>query len=94
MDPSIRHDWANKMASLIKPDGILFTLIFPIHDVEGGPPFKVSLGIVRELLEPAGFENLQLEMLPDDLCHADRVGRSAVGRWKRVNRSDTAKSDL
>eukprot|EP01036_Dinobryon_divergens_P046236 gene46236-61830_t len=84
LDPSIRHEWASKMADLVRPGGELLTLIFPIHDVEGGPPFKVSLDIVRDLLLPVGFEQLQLEMLPDELCHPDRINRSGIGRWSRT----------
>jgi hypothetical protein len=79
LDPSIRTLWASKMADLIKPGGELLTLIFPISEIkEGGPPFKVSLEAVKNLLTPVGFESFQLELLPSDLCHEGRDG-IAVG---------------
>ena len=90
LDPSMRKAWASKMSDLVKPGGELFTLIFPISEErEGGPPFRVSLQIVRDLLEPAGFEAFQLELLPSELCHPGRDGisgpyASGIGRWKRI----------
>ena len=61
LNPSIRSDWAKKMSELIKPGGELLTLMFPIRELESDiPPFKVSLQLYRDLLEPVGFECLQL----------------------------------
>lgn len=43
LEPSIRLDWANKMSEVIKPGGVLLTLIFPILEGRvGGPPFRVG----------------------------------------------------
>lgn len=89
LNPSIRDMWASKMAALVQPGGELLTLIYPIsEDKEDGPPFRVSLEIVKNLLVPAGFEELQLELLPFELCHPGREGvngpySSGIGRWKR-----------
>jgi hypothetical protein len=88
LNPSIRNDWAKKMREVIKPGGELLTLIFPIIEKEGGPPYGVSLELVRGLLEPEGFECLELSILPPALCHAGRdgspgsMGQSGVGRWR------------
>ena len=96
LDPSIRTDWAKKMAELIHPGGELLTLIFPISETkEGGPPFRVSLEVVKNLLEPVGFRSFQLEILPSELCHPGRDGItkgdnfdasyfSGIGRWKLI----------
>jgi hypothetical protein len=93
LDPSIRGDWANKMAEIIKPGGILLTLIFPIWTIEkhGGPPFQVSLKLFEDLLLARGFECLELRMLEKELCHADRDGGpegkgpfTGVGRWRKL----------
>ena len=90
LDPSMRKTWASKMSDLVKPGGELLTLIFPISEErEGGPPFRVSLQIVKDLLEPAGFEAFQLELLPSELCHPGRDGisgpyASGIGRWRRI----------
>jgi SAM-dependent methyltransferase len=89
LDPEIRGQWARKMADLVKPGGVLVTLIYPICDKPDGPPFKVSTEVVRELLEPVGFEHTILEMLPSNLSHKGRDGTgnwnavSALGRWVR-----------
>lgn len=88
LDPSIRIQWAQKMARLIKPGGELLTLIFPIIDRSGGPPFAMSLELVRSLVEPAGFTCKQLELLSPELCHPGRGGvdgspSSGIGRWIR-----------
>lgn len=88
LNPSVRLDWAKKMKGVIKPGGELLTLIFPIIEKEGGPPFAVSLELVRGLLEAEGFECLELSILPPELCHAGRdgspgsMGNSGVGRWR------------
>eukprot|EP00596_Hydrurales_sp_CCMP1899_P005758 CAMPEP_0119040280 /NCGR_PEP_ID=MMETSP1177-20130426/10154_1 /TAXON_ID=2985 /ORGANISM="Ochromonas sp, Strain CCMP1899" /LENGTH=218 /DNA_ID=CAMNT_0007005181 /DNA_START=203 /DNA_END=856 /DNA_ORIENTATION=- len=75
LDLELRDQWAQKMADLVRPGGELMTLIFPISETkEGGPPFKVSLKAVKELLVNVGFEEFQLELLPSELCHAGRDG--------------------
>jgi len=48
----------------------------------GGPPFAMTIDLVSELLVPIGFKASKLEMLPDELCHAGREGKSAIGVWK------------
>ena len=96
LDPSIRVAWAEKMAALLKPDGELLTLIFPIRENStDGPPFKVSLELFTDLLVPVGFECTRLELLPPELCHRNRdgsanlvdpnsrMGKSGIGRWRR-----------
>ena len=87
LDPTIRKLWAEQMSQLVKPGGELFCLIFPINEnKQDGPPFKVSLEIVKELLEEE-FECKQLEMLDKSLCHRDRdgsnpaLGASGIGRF-------------
>ena len=85
LDPTIREYWAQKMSDIIRVGGELLTLIYPIDEHEGGPPFKVSLELVRDLLLPVGFEQMELRMLPDELCHPGREGRSGIGRWRRIS---------
>lgn len=95
LDPSIRTDWAEKMAKLTAPGGILMTLIYPIISVrEGGPPFKVNLALLEELLLPVGFKKLELQLLPPELCHPGRGDGgsdgpvdgavSGIGRWEKL----------
>ena len=98
LDPSIRTLWAEQMARLTKPNGELLTLIFPIRPPdEAGPPFQVSLELYKELLLPVGFECLELELLPSELCHTGRdgtevtydgkpkvFGTSGIGHWRKL----------
>lgn len=89
LNPSLREAWGRQMANLTKPGGVLMTLIFPIRslDITGGPPYTVSLDIVKNILESVGFEEIVLEMLPPELCHRNRDGStgmsSGVGLWRR-----------
>ncbi|KAG5181164.1 S-adenosyl-L-methionine-dependent methyltransferase [Tribonema minus] len=85
LDPSIRQQWAQRMAALLAPGGELVTLIFPIGKPlsEGGPPFGVTLDLLTELLTPVGLEAVEeLKMLPDELCHPTREKRTGLGRWR------------
>jgi methyl halide transferase len=94
LDPSLRLLWAEKMSQLVRPGGVLCTIIFPICEREGGPPFAVSLEIYRELLEARGFVSLELKMLSPEKSHPNRGGQvnadgtvcpsSGLGLWKRV----------
>ena len=94
LDPSIRSDWASKMASLVKTGGLLMTLIFPITKEEkvGGPPFQMTLELVEELLIPVGFKKIELGILPPELCHEGRGDGSdgpfnavsGIGKWIRL----------
>ena len=81
LEPSVRGQWAQKMADLVAPGGLLLTLVFPVCEKEGGPPFKVSLEVYRELLEPVGFECQELELLPPELSHPGRDGTGAFGAF-------------
>ena len=94
LDPSIRTDWASKMAALVKSGGLLMTLIFPITKEEkiGGPPFQMSLELVESLLVPAGFSKVELALLSPELCHEGRGDGSegpfnavsGIGKWIRL----------
>lgn len=82
--PDKREAWARQMQALLIPGtGILMTLIFPICEKEGGPPYRVSLEGMKELLEPLGFVAKTLEMLPPILCHPGRDG--TTGQWKAAS---------
>eukprot|EP00285_Hemiselmis_virescens_P008436 CAMPEP_0173379324 /NCGR_PEP_ID=MMETSP1356-20130122/2320_1 /TAXON_ID=77927 ORGANISM="Hemiselmis virescens, Strain PCC157" /NCGR_SAMPLE_ID=MMETSP1356 /ASSEMBLY_ACC=CAM_ASM_000847 /LENGTH=196 /DNA_ID=CAMNT_0014332641 /DNA_START=420 /DNA_END=1007 /DNA_ORIENTATION=+ len=68
--PERREEWAVKMAQLIRPGGVLVTLIFPVREgvepadgqIGGGPPFAMSPKLVEKLLAPKGvFKKTSLE---------------------------------
>ena len=51
LHPSVRNNWATKMSQLVRADGVLLTLIFPIKELDDqGPPYAVSLDLVRKVL--------------------------------------------
>jgi methyl halide transferase len=88
LQPEQRPAWAAQMAELLAPGGELVTLIFPIIEKEGGPPFAVSLDTFTQLLTPLGLHAIHLDYLPVELCHPGRDGqngnpRTALGRWRR-----------
>lgn len=84
LHPDARQHWADQMVKLLAPEGELVTMIFPIVEKEGGPPYAMSIDLVRSLLEPRGLKATTLEMLPDDMCHKGREERTALGRWSRA----------
>ncbi|KAL0341391.1 UNVERIFIED_CONTAM: putative thiol methyltransferase 2 [Sesamum radiatum] len=56
IEPGLRSQWARKIRDLLKPDGELITLMFPVDDHEGGPPYKVSVADYEEVLHPLGLQ--------------------------------------
>lgn len=82
IEPSLRPRWAERMDSLLTAEGELVTLIFPVHqgDPEAGPPYPMSPGLVKDLLEPR-FTATKLE--PVETSHPARLGKEWLGRWRR-----------
>ena len=83
LHPSRRPRWAATMAAVVKPGGQLWTMIFPISDHEGGPPFAVSPDAYRSLLLDAGFEERSLAPVPEELSHSGRASKEAFAVWER-----------
>lgn len=83
MDPSMRPAVAKRFAELLKPDGELLTLMFPLDDHVGGPPYAISVETYEELLHPLGFTAISIE--DNEFAIESRKGREMVGRWKRMN---------
>ena len=82
------------MRSLLAEGGELLTCVFPIGPREGGPPFAMSVDLVRSLLEPAGFEaasvhdDLPLEeqhRRPADPLESVRGRGTALVSWRVPN---------
>ena len=71
------------MGALCKTGGEVLTLIFPISDHTGGPPYAVSLELVSSLLVAEGFACTVLEILPPELCHPGR-GRTVDANDPRL----------
>ncbi|KAJ8439398.1 hypothetical protein Cgig2_021812 [Carnegiea gigantea] len=82
IEPNLRSTWASRMRDLLKPDGELITLIFPIDDHEGGPPYKTSVADYEKVLHPIGFQ--ATSVADNELAVAPRRGREKLGRWRRM----------
>nr|XP_023871958.1 probable thiol methyltransferase 2 isoform X4 [Quercus suber] len=81
IEPDMRLAWAQRIRDLLKPGGELITLMFPISDHVGGPPFKVSISDYEEVLLPMGFR--EVSIVDNELAIGPRKGREKLGRWKR-----------
>ncbi|KNE64637.1 hypothetical protein AMAG_09994 [Allomyces macrogynus ATCC 38327] len=77
--PSWRRLWATRTAELIKPGGMLITLMGPLTTHRGGPPYSVSVELYRALLKDAFDEEevSECESLPR--CE----GLEKLGVWRR-----------
>ncbi|KFK37213.1 thiocyanate methyltransferase 1, partial [Arabis alpina] len=64
IEPEMRPAWAKSMNELLKPDGELITLMYPITDHEGGPPYKVDVSTYEDVLVPVGFKAVSIEENP------------------------------
>ncbi|OVA11042.1 TPMT family [Macleaya cordata] len=60
IEPSMRSSWGSRVQELLKPDGELITLMFPVSDHSGGPPYKVSVTDYEEVLHPMGFKAISI----------------------------------
>ncbi|KAK1294032.1 Thiocyanate methyltransferase 1 [Acorus calamus] len=81
IEPSMRPAWASQVRDMLKPDGELITLMFPIGDREGGPPYNVTLDTYEEVLHPMGLRAISVE--DNELAIRPRKGREKIARWKR-----------
>ncbi|EME30771.1 Probable thiol methyltransferase 2 [Galdieria sulphuraria] len=77
LPPESRSSWATRMKDIIQVGGELVTVIFPIGDYEGGPPYAMSLDLYRQYLEPLGFESFYMKNISDQLPPS-----SIFVRWK------------
>ncbi|XP_057527518.1 probable thiol methyltransferase 2 isoform X5 [Amaranthus tricolor] len=80
IQPHLRSAWAARMRDLLKPDGELITLMFPVDDHDGGPPYKTSVTDYEEALRPLGFHAVSI--VDNELAVDRRKGREKLGRWR------------
>ncbi|XP_022149366.1 probable thiol methyltransferase 2 isoform X2 [Momordica charantia] len=81
IEPAVRPAWGQQMQKLLRPNGELITLMFPIDNHIGGPPYKVSVSDYEDVLLPLGFKAVLIE--DNELAIPPRKGREMIGRWKR-----------
>ena len=76
--------WADSMQRLLAADGELVTLIFPVKEYDGGPPYSMSPKLVRGLLEPKGFAAKSIEEVPKEKLARGTFAAEFLGRWRRT----------
>ncbi len=88
LPPRLRDAWAATLERLLRPSGVLLTLMYPLVegtevDRDQGPPFPLSRAIYeRHLL--ASNRSFQLERLAAvDRSHPGREGREGLAVWRR-----------
>jgi hypothetical protein len=86
--PEMRVQWASSWHRILRPGGLLITLIFPVDsEMEmKGPPWPVTPEIYKELLVEKGglFKLKSLEKVPDEQSHPGRSGREYMAVWERL----------
>lgn len=83
LDPDQRVEWSKTMKRLVKPAGLLATLLFPFEDPISetqGPPWPINTNMVRGFIEDA-FE--ELEVAEVEHTHRGREGRERLALWRR-----------
>lgn len=87
LDPAQRGAWGKTMERLLKPEGILSTLLFPyakpIPDAQG-PPWPINELLVAEALGEA-FE--RTELVEAEASHRGRESREYLATWRKGARS-------
>ncbi|BFI32611.1 methyl halide transferase [Marchantia polymorpha subsp. ruderalis] len=81
LEPELRPKWASKMAELLSSDGELLTLMFPIDDFAGGPPFALSVEAYEKVLIPQGLMLVSCE--ENEFSVPARKGKEKIARWKK-----------
>ncbi|GAQ82794.1 thiol methyltransferase [Klebsormidium nitens] len=81
LEPDLRQAWAQRMAQLLAPAGQLITLVFPIDDHSGGPPFAVNMDIYKKMLVPAGFVLTREEEVTNSV--RGRQGKERLAIWEK-----------
>lgn len=81
---------AEKLAKLLKVGSTVITLMFPLVELESGPPFSLSVQSYKDLLEPYGFELYRLEREIES--YPRRQGFEHLGVWKRIAKTGPVSS--
>ncbi|KAM7465576.1 hypothetical protein LguiB_013138 [Lonicera macranthoides] len=79
IEPDMRSAWASRIQDLLKPGGELITLMFPISDHVGGPPYKLSVADYEEVLQLIGFKAISI--VENELAIGPRKLTTDWDRW-------------
>jgi methyl halide transferase len=81
VDPARRPLFADAVARVLRPGGILIALFFPVEARPSGPPFGVEMGEVMRLFG-RWFRSLSIEDPAASI--APRRGRERLTFWEKV----------
>jgi len=81
IDPARRREYVEVLVSVLKPDGLLLALLFPIGWKEGGPPYAVDVEEFHSLLPSEG--KILEDYWPEDSI-PPRKGREKMLAWKKT----------
>jgi hypothetical protein len=80
------------MAQLVKPNGKILTLIFPIYPQDSpemlameGPPYPVSVDAYKNVLEPLGFQIMECSPSASEFTVSRRQGKEMVCWWQKIS---------
>jgi SAM-dependent methyltransferase len=65
--PTRRGEYADVAARLLKPEGILIDLAYPLDDRKDGPPFGFTESELLQLFQKRGFELISRETPADSI---------------------------
>ena len=92
--PEYRQQWADTWATVLKKNGQLVTLVFPLTpegspdpadgSVGSGPPYALSMKLLTQLLEPRGFKLISAEEVPQSQIARGSKSGEIIARWTRT----------
>ena len=78
LPPDLRSRWAARMHELLAPDGLLVTLVFPVSDHAGGPPYAVSPQLYQQARLAAFVDSARA-----DACRSSWATRASTSSsWR------------
>jgi SAM-dependent methyltransferase len=80
IDPVRREEYVNMCASVLRPGGLFFGLIFPVDGRPGGPPWNIDTAELAAMMDR--FFTLKYDEVPDTSVKP-RLGRERLMVWER-----------
>lgn len=82
IDPNRRAEYMEVIRSVLKPNGLLIAIFFPMDARDGGPPFQVREEEIDRLFSPH-FERVLTETPENSV--APRAGKERLMIFRKVN---------
>jgi SAM-dependent methyltransferase len=82
IDPNRRQEYAHTLAALLKPNGLVAGLFFPLDEIErSGPPFTVRVDEICAHFDQAGFVLIERQIPLES--HPARAGREQLMMFRK-----------